>query len=679
MAISKTMTGLICAAAASALLAGASGGAMALAAAEGSKAMKVDDFQLSDQNYLARHLYKMKDAKAVVLITYAAGDSAIKADAPKFMALKNDYAAKGVEFLMIDSKLGETRDRVRPDAAANNLDMPILFDYQQLVGESLGLTKAAEVVVVDPKTWTVAFRGPVGSASTKQALDGLVAGQKVALGAQSAKGSTIAYPEKAKAAQFVNISYAKEIAPIIQEKCTACHQPGAIGPMQLNNYEQVKGFAPMIREVIRTNRMPPFLADQAVGHFKDDERLTPTQIKTLVHWIEAGAPRGTGEDPLAKIKFQAPEWPLGKPDIIVEVPAVKIPATGVMEYQRPVVPSVMTEGRWMKATTFRISDKKVVHHILTGVISGPAKAGDTASETSWGASIGGYGPGRGSNLTPPDMGVWIPASGGVGFQNHYTPYGKETVEKTQMGIYFYPKGQEPKYIMRTFGIFDFGINIPAGAEYHPEIAYIDIPKEMIIYGLTPHAHVRGGSASVSIVYPNGKEEMLLALPKYDFNWQYEYFLADPVKAPAGSKIVTRWTYDNSTRNPGNPDPKHDIAWGEQTSEEMLALYLHYRWTDETVTNQKPEYEAEIQQGLMMGVLDDNMDGKLSPSELRGRQAAVLKTNFALLDANKDGFADKAEMAAAMKFLGSRGGPRPAGASAPAAAATPAAKPSSSTN
>jgi peroxiredoxin len=217
MAISKTMTGLICAAAASALLAGASGGAMALAAAEGSKAMKVDDFQLSDQNYLARHLYKMKDAKAVVLITYAAGDSAIKADAPKFMALKNDYAAKGVEFLMIDSKLGETRDRVRPDAAANNLDMPILFDYQQLVGESLGLTKAAEVVVVDPKTWTVAFRGPVGSASTKQALDGLVAGQKVALGAQPAKGSTIAYPEKAKAAQFVNISYAKEIAPIIQE------------------------------------------------------------------------------------------------------------------------------------------------------------------------------------------------------------------------------------------------------------------------------------------------------------------------------------------------------------------------------------------------------------------------------------------------------------------------------
>jgi hypothetical protein len=663
-------------------LAGAAAAALigvAFGAAGAAAPGKVDDFQLADQNLIGRHLYKMKDAKAVVIITYAAGDATVRAEAKDYMALKTAYAPKGVEFLMLDSKLGETRDKVNPDAKAAGLEMPILFDYQQLVGESLGVTRAAEVIVVDPRSWTVAYRGPVGSAA--KALDGLAAGEKVTLAALPAKGGVIAFPERAKAGSFANISYASDIAPIVQSKCATCHQPGGVAPMPLNNYEQIKGFSPMIREAIRTQRMPPYMADQTVGHFKDDERLTPDQTKKLIHWIEAGAPRGKGEDPLAKIKFQAPEWPLGKPDIIVEVPAVKIPATGVMEYQRPVVPSVMTEGRWMKATTFRISDKQVVHHILTGVVSGTPKAGDTASEASWGASIGGYGPGRGSNLTPPDMGVWIPASGGVAFQNHYTPYGKETVEKTQMGIYFYPKGQEPKYVMRTFGIFDFGINIPAKAEYHPEIAYIDIPKEMMIYGITPHAHVRGGSANVAIVYPNGKEEMLLALPKYDFNWQYEYFLAEPLKAPAGSRIVTRWTYDNSTRNKGNPDPLHDIAWGEQTTEEMLALYLHYRWSDETVAVQKPEYEALLQQGLMMGVLDDNLDGKLQQSELRGRQAAVLKTNFAMLDANKDGFADKDELAAAMKFLGNRQRPAAPAAAAPAAEAAPTAanKPAVSTN
>jgi hypothetical protein len=680
MAISKKMTVLVSAAAATALLAGASGGAMALAGASGAgKAVRVDDFQLADENYVAHHLYKMKDAKAIVLISYVAGDAAIKADAAKYTALKAAYADKGVEFLMVDSRLGETRDKVRPDAAANKIDMPILFDYEQLVGEGLSLTRAADVLVIDPKTWTIASRGPVSAASTTKALDGLVAGETVKFAASAAKGSAIAYPEEAHKAQFAQISYVKDIAPIIQEKCTNCHQPGGIGPMQLNNYEQIKGFAPMIREVIRTNRMPPFLADQTVGHFKDDERLSPAQIKTLVHWIEAGAPRGQGEDPLAKIKFQAPDWPLGKPDVIVEVPPVNIPATGVMEYQRPVVPNVMTEGRWMRATTFRISDRKVVHHILTGVVSGHPKLGDTASETSWGASIGGYGPGRGSNLTPPDMGVWIPPSGGVAFQNHYTPYGKATVEKTEMGIYFYPKGQEPKYPMRTFGIFDFGIEIPAKAEFHPEVAYIDIPKEMIIYGLTPHAHVRGGSANVSIIYPNGKEEMLLALPKYDFNWQYEYFLAEPLRAPAGSKIVTRWTYDNSTRNPGNPDPFKQVSWGEQTSEEMLALYLHYRWEGETTKSLHDDYDALLQQGQMMGVLDDNLDGKLSMAELRGRQVAVIKANFTMADTNKDGFIDKNELNAAMNFIRQQGRQRAQQSSAPARAPTPAAKPSSSTN
>jgi hypothetical protein len=332
-----------------------------------------------------------------------------------------------------------------------------------------------------------------------------------------------------------------------------------------------------------------------------------------------------------------------------------------MDYQRPVVKNVMAEGRWMKATSFRISDRAVVHHILTGVVSGDYKPGDQVSEAKWGASLGGYGPGRGSNLQPKDTGVWVPPSGGVAFQNHYTPYGRETVEKTQMGIYFYPKGQEPKYVLRTFGIFDFSIVIPPGEEFHPEIASIVLPKDAILYGLTPHAHHRGSSAQVSIRYPNGKEEMLLALPRYDFNWQYEYMLAKPVKAPAGSRIITRWTFDNSTRNPANPDPKREIRWGEQSSEEMLAMYFHYRWADETVANQKPEYEKLMQAGLMLGVMDDNMDDRLQPDELRGNMGEGLRKYFAMIDQNKDGAIDQKELVAAQKFMQRRKGGQQAAA------------------
>jgi mono/diheme cytochrome c family protein len=588
----------------------------------------------------------MSDAKAVVLIAYASGDATVRRDAPEYMALKTAYAPKGVEFMMLASKLGETRERVIPEAKAAGLEMPILFDYDQLIGEGLGVTRAAEVFVIDPRAWTVAYRGPVDGA--KAAIEALSAGQKPAFIQRAALGGAIAFPERGKPHE--TISYAKTIAPIIEKKCATCHQPGGIGPMALNSYEQVKGFSPMIREVIRTHRMPPYLADRTVGAFADDDRLSPQQIKNLVHWVEAGAPRGAGEDPLAKIKFQAPDWPLGKPDVIVEIPEAKIPATGVMDYQRPVVPSVLTEGRWMKATTFRVTDRQVVHHILTGVVEGEQKPGATASESQWGASLGGYGPGRGSNISPKDTGTWVPPSGGIAFQNHYTPYGRETVERTQMGIYFYPKGQEPKYVLRTFGIFDFSIVIPPGAEWHSESAYIDVPKEMVLYGLTPHAHHRGGSVNVTVRMPDGKEKMILALPRYEFEWQYEYFLKEPMKIPAGAKIITRWTFDNSRRNPSNPDHKIEVRWGEQSTEEMLALYLHYRWTDETVARQKPENDRLMQSGLMMGVMDDDIDGKLTTAELKGNMGENLRKYFAMIDANKDGGVDRAELDAAMKLM-----------------------------
>jgi mono/diheme cytochrome c family protein len=629
------------------------GGAASADPAGGMGPIQVSNFTLPDQTFISHQLYRMRDAKAVVLMTYASGDPAVHKAAPAFMALKTAYAGKGVEFFLLDSKLGDRREAVIPDAKASGLAAPILFDYEQFVGEELKAGRTAEVIVLDPKRWTVVYRGPVtgpgGEAWAGQAVDGLVAGNTVAFSAHPATGETVAYPALAHAAAFSNISYAETIAPMVKEKCAGCHQPGGIAPMSLTKYAQIKAFAPMIREVIRTRRMPPYLADETVGLFKDDDRLSPDQMKTLVHWVEAGAPRGAGEDPLAKIKFQAPDWPLGKPDVILNVPDVKIAASGVMDYQHPVVPNQMVEGRWMKATTFRVSDRQVVHHILTGVVSGDYKVGDEASEAKWGASLGGYGPGRGSNIEPVDTGVWVPPSGGVAFQNHYTPYGRETTETTQMGLYFYKKGEEPKYVLRTFGIFDFNIEIPPMVEAHPETAYIQFPKDAILYGITPHAHHRGSASTVSIRYPDGHETMLLAV-HYDFLWQYEYFLKEPLKVPAGSKIIARWTYDNSPRNPANPDPHKTVHWGEQSSDEMLATYLHYRWVDETVAKQTPEYETALQNNLLFGVLDTNIDGKLDKTELKGKAGEMLLKYFALIDTNHDGLIEPEELAAAQKLL-----------------------------
>jgi hypothetical protein len=320
-----------------------------------------------------------------------------------------------------------------------------------------------------------------------------------------------------------------------------------------------------------------------------------------------------------------------------------------------------------------------VHHILSGVAPSDTPAGATVASSPFTTLLQGYVPGVGYQKMADNSGLWVPPGSGLAFQAHYTTYGKETVEKTKLGLYFYPKGEEPKFPRRTFGIFDFSIEIPAGEANHKEVAYIEIPKDAVIYAFTPHSHKRGVSANVSIRYPNGKEELLLAMPRYDFNWQWDYVLAKPLKAPAGSKIITRWIYDNSTRNPGNPDANKTIYWGEQSFEEMLAVYIHYHWAGETAQAPRDDYDKLMQANLMLDVMDDNMDGKLELAELKGGPQSpgpMLKKFFPMIDTNHDGAIDKAELAAAAKLMPKRGGNRnaagPAQPAPPPAAATPAA-------
>ena len=640
-------------------------------AATSGAAMKVDDFMLADQDFLAHQLYRMNDAKAVVLITTGVGCPIVRNNAAAYMALKKKYAAQGVEFFMLDSNLQDTRDGVKKELAEYSVDMPVLMDSNQLIGEQLGVTRTAEVIVLDPKTWKVIYRGPVDDRVTYErqkanasenwaddAIASMVSGAKtVAVAQRQSQGCLVNFPAELKANTFAKISYTHTIAPMIKEKCAVCHTAGGIGPMPLTSYEQIKGFSPMIREVIRTKRMPPYGADNDVGHFADDKRLTADQVKTLVHWIEAGAPRDAGADPLLIAQAKVPEWPLGKPDMIIDVPAYSIPAKGIVDYQRPLVLNPVTEPVWIKASTVKVSDRQAVHHVLTGLIKPEdmPKAGAPmeATESKWGSSVGGYAVGSESVIAPKDSGTYVAPGGGIGFQNHYTPYGKPATEKTQIAWYFYKKGENPKYVMHNIAIADPSISIGPNEEFHHESAYLEFPKDAIVFGAFPHAHYRGGSSTFSIKYPDGKEVMLLALPKYDFNWQREYTFATPLKVPAGSKLIARYTYDNSKRNPANPDPNRTVPWGDQSFDEMLYTSLRYQWADETSTKLKPEYEGMLQANRMMGMFDDNLNGKIELAELKGKPGEGLKKNFALIDQNKDGSIEPSELTMAMKFMASR--------------------------
>jgi len=198
-------------------------------------------------------------------------------------------------------------------------------------------------------------------------------------------------------------------------------------------------------------------------------------------------------------------------------------------------------------------------------------------------------------------------------------------------------------------IGNFGLYIPAGEARHKETAYVTMPADAYLYTLYPHSHYRGYHVELKEVTPDGKEKMLLALPKYDFNWQRDYDPVEPILVKAGTKLVATWVYDNSEHNKANPDPKRNVTWGEQTPDEMMYFRINYRWADETTGHLRNDLEAKLQGGTLLGGLDANMDGKVTPDELKG-PLAMLKAQFPMLDKNKDGALDESELGAVMAVM-----------------------------
>ena len=626
----------------------------------------IDNFMLADTSYMGHELYRMSDAKVIVIVTHGNGCPIVRSMTPALMALKKEYAARGVQFLMLNSNVQDSRDAIVKETADYGLDIPVLMDANQLVGEQLGVTRTAEFFVIDPKTWKVAYRGPLddrmdygtqkaaaGHAWASDAIDAVLAGRQAMAATKASPGCLIDFPERAKQARFGQISYAKDIAPVLEAKCVACHSEGGIGPFAMTNYDVVKGFSPMIREVIRTDRMPPWNVDPHVGKWEDDKSLTPAEVKTLVHWIEAGAPRGGGADPLAAKRRVAQQWPLGKPDLILDIPAYTIPASGVVDYQHPIMLNPLKEARWVKASTFVVNQRQAVHHFLTGYLD-EVPADGKGNEDRWGASMGGYAVGSESTLWPKNVGTILPPGGAIGVQVHYTPFGKEVTDKSQLGLYFYKNGEKPGLVMRNSVVVDPTISIPAGEARHKETAYLEFPKEALLYSAFPHAHYRGYASDLWIQYPDGSKKLLLAMPRYDFNWQREYAFATPLKVPAGSKLIASYWYDNSAQNPANPDPKKNVVWGDQSWEEMFYTAVRYRWVDETSTK-LTNYDDLMNKGRMMGMLDDNIDGKLQKAELRGQMGEMIGKYFVMIDKNKDGSLDRGELTAMQAMMG--GGPR----------------------
>ncbi|MEM6605942.1 MAG: redoxin domain-containing protein [Pseudomonadota bacterium] len=610
----------------------------------------IENFTLIDHFGDSQELYYYRDAKAIVLIVQGNGCQIVRSSLSDYEALRDDYRDRGVKVFMLNSNLQDTRASIRREAQEWGIDIPILDDSAQLIGRSLGLTRTAEVLVIDPRDWQLVYRGALNdrvdyerqkdSASenyVRDTLDTLLTGARPEFRKRNAPGCLINFPEATAAS---SISYAHDIVPILAQNCVHCHAEGGIAPWAMSDYRMVQGFAPMIREVIRTKRMPPWHADPAVGRWEHDGGLADGDADLLVRWIEAGAPRGKEEDPLLKLQPRRAEWVLGEPDLIIEVPAFDVPASGVVDYQFPSVANPLDEDVWVVAATIIPGDPQAVHHVLVGSADEPPEK--DRQEGVFQNYIMGYAPGNESQYMPENTGVRVPVGGVYLFQMHYTPYGRAATDRTRVGLYFAEKGAPPDKFLRQQVILNPLISIPPNEAAHEEAAYFEFWGDAVIYSLVPHAHYRGRSSEFELLFPDGERELLLSVPNYDFNWQRTYTLEQPRAVPEGTRIIHRTVYDNSEKNRGNPDPERTVPWGLQSFDEMLYGSVSFTWMDETTRS--PTHSNQLADTAQwIGFMDGDMDGKVQRSEMPSWLSERIGWKWFLLDRNFDGGLNLAEM------------------------------------
>lgn len=561
---------------------------------------RVGNFALLDHLGNSHELRKYGDSRAIVLISTSTQCLENIEKLPKYRLLRTTWEQQGVVFLGIDSAADDSLDEIRHMAQLHNFDLPILLDDSQLVAESLGLKKAGELVVLEPNRFQILYRGGLdieaerarpefnieartGTSFLAETLTAAVAGEVSAQDntiTAEADGCDLTFPAREQHANNVP-DYGTEVAPILEAKCVTCHIEGGIAPFAMNSHMMVQGWSPMMKEVMMTKRMPPAQVDPSINHFTNARYVDPAELQTLIHWIDAGSPRGTSDiDPLTLIEPPTSMWQLGEPDYIVEVPAFTVPATGVLDYENVTINLPFEEDRWVKSVQHIPGDRRVLHHLLTYIV--PADYAEEIVEgenDSYREFLEGYAPGKDEAVTyPENSGMFVPKGSAVQMSLHYTTFGKETVDKTLLGLYF--ADETPKFQYSTYSLSHGGANIviPPGVADHKMSASYVFEDEVLLHGLRPHMHYRGKNMRMSVIYPDGTKDDIINVPAYNFAWQPTYRLSDPMLLPAGSRVMIEGAFDNSQYNLGNPDPAAVVRGGAQSWDEMFIGYFSYHKT-----------------------------------------------------------------------------------------------------
>jgi peroxiredoxin len=552
---------------------------------------RIEEFELSDYRGAVHKLSDWRDSKVVVVAFLGAECPLAERYAPRLNELTLAFAGKKVSLIGINANEQDGVSRIEQYVRTYSIKFPILKDVGNVIADRFGAERTPEVFVLDSERF-IRYRGRIDdqygvgverqkatSRDLANAIEDVLAGRPVRVPVTTAVGCRIG--RVVPTARAAAITYYKDILPILQERCINCHRTGGVAPFSLTSYKAAAGWSDMIQEVLAEERMPPWHANPKYGKFSNDPRMTDGEKQRVYRWIAAGATAGDpGDAPPPRVFSDT--WRIGHPDLVLSMPEpFHLPAEGIIDYQYFEVDPGFKEDKWIQAADVLPGNRSVVHHCL--IYLRPPGSKDLVKMGPLGSVwLTGVAAGSPPLILPKGMAKRVPAGWKLVFQMHYTTNGAPQTDQTRLGLIF----ADPKTVQRevaTNMALNLDIRIPARAGDHLEEASATMPDDVLLLALSPHMHLRGKSFRYEAVYPDGKKEILLDVPHYDYAWQHTYELAEPKLLPRGTTMHCLAHFDNSANNSANPNPDVDVTWGLQSWDEMMIGYYDIALADQDLT------------------------------------------------------------------------------------------------
>ena len=535
---------------------------------------------------------QLASARAAVLVFVGTECPLTRAYLPTLGQLYDAYASQGIAFFAVYSNVQDGESSIAAHASKYGLRFPAVKDVHNELADALGASTTPETLVVDPRG-EVLYRGLVDDQYgvayhnvrarhfyLATALDAVIAGQPVAVASTRPQGCSIARERSAPTTG--EVTYVRDVAPILKRRCAGCHAPGRGAPMPLLTYEDAFAWSATIRTQVSSHRMPPWGGEGPRGVFANDPRMEDDESRTLLEWVDEGGPRGEpasadAKQPAREAAATDAEAPAPEPDIVVSMPhPVEVKATGFMDYVHVWGDQTFDRDTWVRAVKTMPGAPEVVHHVVMLVFypedltPGITKKPPTDEMVGRGRILSVYTTPMSDLNLPPGYARKIPKGSRIMFEIHYNPNGAARRDQSRIGLYL---ERSPQHRVIDVLALNTEIDIPPFAPNHEEKSTLKMPLSGEVLGLFPHMHLRGKDFRYELARPDGTKDTILWVPRYDFQLSEFYRFEKPLRFEKGSVFECTAHYDNSAANLGNPDPSREVKWDGQTIDEMMIGFV----------------------------------------------------------------------------------------------------------